>query len=132
MNLASEDIKDLLESDSFLDLEFGRNLFIGKEPFNPDQTVTIFDVSGAAPDTMMDQRFGYQRPQIQIRVRSNDYTTGSRLIQDIFDALHNKGNFEINDTFYTVIRASNSPFFLDWDDKNRCRFVTTFETQRRI
>lgn len=131
MNLPSEDIKDLLTSDSFLDLEFGRNLFIGKEPLQPDICVTIFDVSGSAPDLMMDARYGYQRPQIQIRVRANDYTVGARLIQDIFDSLHNKGNLEINSTFYTVIRASTSPFFFDWDDKNRSRFVVTFETQRR-
>ena len=43
MNSVSEDVKDMLEAESDLDLTFATNLFIGKEEKDPDNCVTIFD-----------------------------------------------------------------------------------------
>jgi hypothetical protein len=130
MNSNSEDIKDLLEGESSLGLSFATNLFIAKEPSSPDDCVTIFDTPGGQVDLMPTKGDEYYRGNIQIRVRDNSQASAWELINDIVDFLHNKGNEEINDVKFTVIRCSNSPFQLDWDENNRIRLVTNFELQK--
>jgi len=75
MNAPSEDIKDMLIAESGLGLTFAQNLFIGKEKTDPDQIVVIYDTFGGMPDLTMDQQT-YERPSIQIKVRSRDYSQG--------------------------------------------------------
>ena len=131
MNAQSEDIKDMLEAESSLGLTFAGNLFIGKEPDQPDDTTTIFDTPGFPDQLTFEKNEIYEYPSIQIRVRSNDYLTGINLARDIKDSLHGRGHETWNDTLYTVIRCVSGPALLDWDDHNRPRFVINFNIQRR-
>lgn len=131
MNPQSEDIKDMLVADSSLGLTFATDLFIGEEPKEPDDTVTIFDTMGY-PDTLnLDPTEIYQYPSCQIRVRANAYMTGMVLAQDIKDSLHGRANETWNGTLYTVIRCVGGPAVLDWDDSDRVRFIINFNLQRR-
>ena len=53
MNIASRDIAQYLEAygeSSGTDLNYGVDLFIGKEPSKPINCVTIFDTPGFPPD----------------------------------------------------------------------------------
>ena len=131
MNAQSVDIKDMLEAESSLGLTFATDLFIGKEPETPDDTVTIIDTMGFPDDLTFDADERYERPSIQIRVRSNNYLTGANLAKDIKDSLHGRGNETWNGTLYTVILCVGGPALMDWDNSDRARFVVNFNLQRR-
>lgn len=131
MNIPSEDIKDMLTGESYLDLTFAANLFIGKEPVMPNDCVTIFDTPGLPPMLTLDGEVGYDYPSIQIRIRNNSYVDGYDLAKDIQDVLHGKAQETINNTLYSVIYSTGEPTLLDWDENDRARFIINFEIQRR-
>lgn len=130
MNMPSDDIKSLLVDESSLDLTFGTNLFIGKEPSSPDNTVTIYDTGGEPPDLIFSGNSGYERPSVQIRVRNNKYEMGWELINDIKNTLHGLGPIIIDNTTYTLIECVFDPSFLVRDENDRVIFVTTIDMQR--
>ena len=131
MNPASKDVKDLLEAEGSLGLTFKTNLFVGNEPTEPDDCVTIFDTPGSPPQLTLAKGEDYFYPSIQIRVRDRDYLYGWDLMNDIKTLLHGWGQDTINGTYYAVIRCTQEPSLLDWDENGRARFVTTFDIQRR-
>lgn len=130
MNAPSEDIKDMLIAESGLGLTFAQNLFISKEKTDPDQIVVIYDTFGGMPDLTMDQQI-YERPSIQIKVRSRDYSQGYNLINEIYLSLHGRAHETWNGTIYELIRAINSPTHFDWDERGRARFIVNFNLQRK-
>ncbi|MFA5655952.1 MAG: minor capsid protein [Dysgonamonadaceae bacterium] len=132
MNPTSIDIKDMLEADSALGLEFGDNLFIGREPDMPNNTVTIYDTGGYNPDLNLNRYEIYERPSIQIRVRNTSYEIGWSVINSIKDSLHARAHETWNGTYYSVIYCFTEIAFLDWDKNNRVRFVVNFNIQRRL
>jgi hypothetical protein len=134
MNITSEDIKDMLEADSSLGLVFASNLFIGKEPSMPYNSVTIFDTPGFPDELLLsgsENGNSYQYPSIQIRVRNTNYVVGSTLIQNIKDSLHGRANETWNGALYSLIACSSGPALLDWDDNSNARFIINFNVQRR-
>jgi hypothetical protein len=134
MNITSEDIKDMLETDSSLGLVFASNLFIGKEPSMPYNSVTIFDTPGFPDELLLsgsENGNSYQYPSIQIRVRNTNYVAGSTLIQNIKGSLHGRANETWNGTLYSLIACSSGPALLDWDDNSNARFIINFNVQRR-
>jgi hypothetical protein len=130
MNVPSEDIKDLLEAESDLGLVFATNLFIGKEPTKPSNSVTLFDYTGEPPQLAMNNQ-GYEYPSLQIRVRNTDYVAGWGIIEAIKNRLHGANQEEWNGTLYTAIYCGSGPVLLDWDENSRARFVCNFKIQRR-
>lgn len=131
MKSPSDDIKDILETESSLGLTFAQNLFVGFEPDSPDTCVTIFDTPGMPPDLNYDKGEIYDRPSVQVRVRSKSYITAWNLISNIKRILHGKAHETWNGTYYSLIRCSIEPAILDWDNNGRVRLVTTFDIQRR-
>lgn len=131
MNAPSTDIKDILVATTALGLTFATNLFIGKEPVEPDNCVTIFDTPGRSPLLTFNQTDRAERPSIQIRVRNRSYLTGWTLIHDIQDRLHGLSQETWNSTLYSVIVCTSGPAMLDWDNNNRVRFIINFDIQRR-
>jgi hypothetical protein len=135
MNATSEDVRDILVANSSLGLVFANNLFIGKEPATPKNTVTIFDTPGF-PDELLLTGSGngnaYQYPSIQIRVRNTSYIAGWDIIESIKNYLHGRANETWNGTLYTVIKCSSGPALLDWDDNSNVRFICNFDLQRRV
>lgn len=131
MNAPSFDIKDMLVAESSLALTFATDLFIGKEPTKPDNTVTVFDKPGGAPQLTMNREEAYYYQAVQVRVRNIDYNTGWTLANDILVSLHGRAGELWNGTVYTVIYCSQGPFVLDWDENHRVRFVVSLNLQRR-
>ena len=131
MNIPTLDIKDLLEASDDVDLTFMTNLFIGREPTDPSDVVTIFDAPSRGPALFYDRGKKYFYSAFQIRTRSANYNTGLSLAYDIQEYLHGRGNEVINDTYYGLIESIDDPFLLDWDENNRARFVNNFQLQRR-
>lgn len=130
MNPSSQDIKDLLVAESDLALTYATNLFIGMEPANPINTVTIFDYAGEPPQLAMTDQ-GYEFPSIQVRVRNADYMAGWSIIEAIKNRLHGANQEVWNNTLYTAIYCGSGPVLLDRDEKNRARFIVNFKIQRR-
>lgn len=143
MNAPSIDVKDILayikpavsssgaENENEFGLTFGTNLFVGREPAKPDETVTIFDAVGWPPQLTFDKDEIYERPVVQIRVRSRSYLAGWNMIEKIMRRLHGATQETWNGTLYSVIRCSRVPMLLDWDENSRVRIITSFELQRR-
>lgn len=130
MNIPSEDIVEMLEDESSLGLLLGTDLFIGFEPDNPNNTVTIFDTAGHSPQLTFDRTERYMYPSIQIRVRNISYQDGWQLINDIKNLLHGRAGETWNGTYYSLIYCSSDVGFLDWDNNKRARFVVNFALQR--
>jgi len=131
MNSSAFDIKDWLADESSLSLTFATDLFIGREPSNPDNCVTIFDTTSIPADLSMDLNTDpYIKNSCQIRIRNNDYIVAHETATEIFELLHNKGNENQNGTKYTVIQCSY-PTVLDWDDNERVRVIINVEIQKR-
>lgn len=132
MNACSVDIAGMLVADTSLGLTIKTNLFVGKEPTRPDDTVTIYDSYGYPPQlTMNAQAEPYYYPSIQIRVRNRDYRTGYDLAHKIMVSLHGRANTTWGDTLYTVIYSTSGVALLDWEDTGLCRFIINFDLQRR-
>jgi hypothetical protein len=130
MNAPSVDIKDMLEADSALGLAYKTNLFIGREPSKPIDTVTIFDFSVRKPSISLDkQNYYYTAPQI--RVKSNNYVDGWNLIDSIMNSLQGRANETWNGTLYTLIQVASGPMLFDWQDNGPVRFIINLNVQRR-
>ena len=130
MNATTKDIAEYLEDQSSMALSIGTNLFIGREPSIPNDTVTIFDTSSIPPQlNLVDQ--GYEYPAVQIRVRNVSYEVGWRLINSIKALFHGLGAITINGTYYSVIYVNSGPALLDWDENSRARFILNLGVQRR-
>jgi hypothetical protein len=132
MNIPSIDIKDMLVDDSDLELIYGTNLFVGKEPSSPNNTVTIFDTYGYGPQLTLDKTGDYYYQSIQIRVRNTSYVSAMELGQNIVDSLHSRAGERWSGTLYTLIKNINGPAILDYDENNRVHIIMNFNLQRRI
>ena len=131
MQPSSVDIVKMLEAQVALGLIFGINLFIGKEPVKPSNSVTIFDTPGFPPGLSLNDK-GYEYPAIQIRVRNDNYINGWNIIESIKNLLHGRAQETWNGTLYSVIICASGPALLDWDDNNKVRFIINFDLQRRV
>ena len=127
----SEDIKTMLTTPSSLALTFGTDLFIGQEPKEPDDCVTIFDTPSFPPDITLDKVDDYYNSSCQILIRNKDYPTGLAFARDIMVYILDRVGETVNGTLYTVIRATGEPSWLDRDQNNRPRFIINFNCQRR-
>lgn len=131
MNSSADDVKGMLEADSSLGLQHGIDLFVGREPSNPDNCVTIFDTPGFPPVATLGNDTIYQYPAIQILVRNRSYLNGYALIKSIVELLHNRGPETWDGTMYCSILCTGEPALLDWDANGRARFFVNFNLQRR-
>jgi len=129
MSNPSKDVADILAA-AGLSLTFAQNLFVGREPATPINCTTIFDTPGMGPDLTYNKTEKYERPMIQIRVRNQNYLTGYTLINNIKNVLHGLSQETWNGTLYQLIKCSQDPFLLDYDENGNPRFVCNFEIQR--
>ena len=136
MNSCAEDIKAMLEagvsssSSSGGEVDF-YPIYIGKEPADPTNTITIFETPGYPPQLTMDRTEIYEYPSIQIRIRSISYVAGWAQAELIKNTLHGRANELWDDVYYSVIRCVNGPSLLDYDKQQRVRFIINFDCQRR-
>jgi hypothetical protein len=129
------DIKSMLVAESSLDLVFGKNLHIHREPPHPDNTVTVFETPGMPPIGLLDSNEDtkhYERPSIQIRIRNTSADAGFNLAYTIQNILQARAQETWGAYLYSVIYASSNPMLLDWDEVSRVRIVLNFNIQRRL
>ncbi len=131
MNPASLDLVNMLVAESDITLTFAVDIFVGKEPAIPNDCVTVFDTPGKPAGLDLKGNTKYYFPSCQIRVRNTGYTAGWNLINQIKELLHGEHHNEVWGSMkYQKIECVQEPFLLDWDEKGRARFVTTFNIER--
>lgn len=134
MNTVTFDIQALISPDT--NWVWGENMFAGKEPPKPNNTLTLFDTPGGGNflGTKRDEddpgSDAYEYTAFQIRIRNHDYNEGMKQARAIKNLLHGIGNTVVNETLYTVIEALDNPSLLDWDDNDRARIIVNFTAQR--
>lgn len=136
MNSVSYDISILLDQST--DLVNLENLFRSREPTNPPNVVTLYDIPGAGifqsyernePGTNFSR---YIYSSLQVRVRDISEPAGMARAWEIFNILDHRGNEEINGVRYGLISATDTPTILNWDDNNRVIIITNYEIQREL
>jgi hypothetical protein len=137
MNATVVDIKEMIEAFALEeDSSPGCNIdlypiFIGKEPAEPFNCITLFEIGTLPPQLTLDRNEIYEYPMVQIRVRANNYLEGWEMIYNIKNLLHGQGQVTWNGAFYTLIRCISGPALLDYDKNQRVRFIINFYIQRR-
>ncbi len=116
------------------DLTLGTNLFLGREPADPDTCVTLYETGGrAAEDFFGDGTVpAMERPSVQMRVRASGYSTASALAGDVWQALTKVSNDTLSGTLYQRVMPLQSPFAFDRDDRDRMVFVANFTVLRNV
>lgn len=101
-------------------------LYIGKEPLQPDDAVTIYDTGGP-----FDNPDGpYYSPTIQVRVRSHSYDDGYTRAEAIRDQLIIPTARVIGGWLYTGFWLLSDVVKIGTDDKNRELFTVNFQSRR--
>lgn len=129
MNSIADDIKTLIEEQSELGLVFAQNLFISREPIEPHECVTIYDTAAGNSDLTLNRGIN-RMDTAQLKIRGRNYDTTMALAESLFTYFHGMNHFEIGETYYNLITASN-PFVMEWDDNNRVKLVINLNCIRR-
>lgn len=133
MNPVSKDIADLLTEESDFGLVQAVNLFIAREPPEPDNCVTIYDLQGGPPGlTLQKETSNLYTVGFLIRVRANAYNEAYAQLRAYSGYLHGLGHFPYGDnTQYEVIKATTEPQLIAWDDQDRPILFVNFECIRK-
>lgn len=134
MNPASKDIAQLIADETSLGLTLATDLFFGRMPDQPDVCVAILDNPGDPPMLTYDKATSnYYYSSVSVRVRDNDYAAGWTKLFDIMTYLHGLGQLDSVDgsAYYGVIKATNDPQVLYWDENDRVLFFINFDIQRK-
>lgn len=123
-NPPSEDVKDMLVAG--LGYTFGTDLFVASLPTTPNDCVLISDTGGQAQE-----KYGLEKPNIQILLRNINYQSGYDLIRNIKYYLHESRNGETwNGTRYILIANRSDILYLGQDEKNRYQWSLNFQIFR--
>lgn len=119
---------------TFLDAQgvgvVGTDIFVGREPSEPDFVTTIFDTPGPPPNP----KFLRDEPQVQCRVRGavNDYDGAWVQAQLIKDTLLGVQPQIINGTDYVLFVQTTDIFSLGYDENNRVMIVSNWQLVREL
>lgn len=129
MNATSIDIKDILVSEgSFV---FGTDLFIGTQPPEPVNCVTIFDTSNSPADGTIDGDNVFFQESLLLWIRNSSYEAANLQAQAIIGLLHNRAGFTQNDTFYLYCNLQSGPNGIAGDDEENYTVSLNFNLQRK-
>ena len=101
-------------------------IFIGNEPSDPNDCITLYDTPGLAPNP----KFLLDFPRFMVRVRSKDYVEGFNKAEQIKDALLGLPSQTIGDIRYDGIWVVVDTHLLMTDNRNRSIFVNTYRSIR--
>lgn len=100
----------------------GIDIFKGGLPEEPDDCISLQQYGGEPPDTL-----GYEKPGLQIFVRSASYLAAKAKAKKIDKALHCLTNITLDSgERYLSFFAQQSPYAFDRDSYNRQVFVQNY------
>lgn len=106
----------------------GTDIFLGQLPANPDNVTAIFEYAGEPPDLHWNGEY----PGLQVLVRNKSYEAGRQKIEQAKNILHGVSETVINNHRYLLIRANQSPAFLQRDENNRTIFACNFRVIKEV
>ena len=115
MNAASVDIKDLLVIEGIG--VFGENLFVGKEPSQPNECITLYDTTAGEQNP----KLAIDEVSLQVRVRSATYIDGYSKANSVKVALEGRSSIMLGTTNYIGFWAT-SISFVHYDENDRAIF----------
>jgi hypothetical protein len=95
---------------------FGTNIFVSREPPEPNECVTVYDTGGLEPDT---DDLNLLRPKFQVRVRSATYEGGYTKQSLIRDLLILVAPIKTANSVFVAIMVDTDFISLGRDDKDR-------------
>jgi hypothetical protein len=101
---------------------FGRNLFAGTRPEEPDEVLVVLEYPGMPPEYQNDGSSTgpvREQPQIQVTARGHDYESVRQLIQAAWVALSKVTNQVLTGKRYLSIRPTSSPAAIGRDSNDR-------------
>jgi len=106
----------------------GWALAVSREPDEPNQVITVYDVGGTDPDP----KFLLDFPSVQVRIRGNpaDYVNTYARAQLVKDTLLGLQRQTVNATIYVGIWQTGDIQNLGFDDSNRPILVTNWRIAR--
>lgn len=109
---------------------YATDIFISKEPENPDNCVTVYS-TGGLPDGCLDRDAREnERLLFQIRVRNNKYLSAHSKMEDIRTVLEKELLNYDSGTFSVIIESLPIP--LQRDTKNRVIIVVNCSCLRKF
>lgn len=101
--------------------------FVGTEPTDPDNCVTVYDTGGAQATADVP----LYDPTIQIRVRARNYGAGYSKALELRDALTGPTGFLLDGWHYAGFWIVSDVAKIGRDDNNRELFTVNFRAMRQ-
>lgn len=111
---------------------FATDIFVSKEPNDPDNCITIYS-TGGIPNQCLDLAENDEICYFQVRVRNNNYLTCYSVLTSIQAEIQKakyKTVTDSNGTTYYSIWSTTTPIDLQRDTTNRCIVVQNYACLR--
>ncbi|WP_422445968.1 minor capsid protein [Thermoanaerobacterium sp. DL9XJH110] len=105
----------------------GNDIFIGFQPAEPDNCITILETGGYRPDYIEAIRY----PTFQFIVRNIDYALANSKAEEIFALFHSKENYSLGDFYIYYSEFAQEPTYIGQDTNGRYEISLNLEITRR-
>ena len=102
----------------------GWGIFIGKQPTEPDTSITIREYNADLP--MPKFLIDFPAVQVMIRGAPGGYQAAKLKARDVLNELHSIPSQDLNGDRWNSIRALSGPGYVGSDDNNRPKFSINF------
>lgn len=110
--------------------EFGGSsgwpVYVGREPLEPVDVVTVYDTGGGPAVLIPDIR----QPSVQVRVRADSYQDGWQKANEAYQELAQPTGVSVNDAVIVTWVAQGDVQFIGRDDKDRPLFTSNWRLIR--
>ena len=110
------------------------DLFFGSMPETTGACGCLYEYPGEPPEGRLGNTptWAYEKPHVQMCVRSSSYTVGRLLIERYFTRAAKLVNRSINDVYYVGADCLQSPFLLKRDENNRWVFAFNMRIEKAL
>lgn len=102
------------------------SVFVGREPLEPANVVTVYDTGGGPAVLIPDLR----DPNVQVRVRSETYDDGWQIANSAYEALAVPTGVSVPDALIVSWFAQGDINYIGRDDQDRPLFTVNFSVMR--
>jgi Bacteriophage minor capsid protein len=112
----------------------GTNIFIHRQPPSPDQSLTLYQYTGAKPQLTLGRTVAWVNPRLQVINRASEAQGVQQAFADaksVYDLLIAVVDQSVGGTAYISILPSGEPQELGPDPSNRQRVVTSYDVMKK-
>jgi len=104
-------------------------IYVHKEPTDPINCITIYDLDGSAANTLQEKTAEYYL--FQVRVRCSGFVGCREKLDEIDEVLNYKAPFTLDTTRYTSCTSAMNQQFLGYNDNNQAIMVKEYRGFRK-